>query len=458
MSIPWTKDRVISTIQMYHLKGAPLNYRFVNERNNVLRITAEKFFGSWGDAITAAGLDYEEIKKNKGSSEPYLAEDGVLYASNLEGLIADELYKLKSENKIIDYKSQKIVTHKIKCDFLVTLKNNSNLHIDVDKKEDLRDKIEYYEKANVFYYKLSSANNIQNIIERFTNWFTIPICNCVITCHIDPDGDAISSMVALYNYIIKNKKKAAIRIHGAIPKNLMWIIENINVVKKVPEWAEMVFVLDCAPHKERIGWEPNLPIYNIDHHISRMGDNDPDNNIHIIKSCSTASLLFSRFGIKDDILLIGVYTDTYFHKQIYEVFNFISQLNIKEDILESYIARVSVNPDKKIWDLLQEVKMHKCRNGFVIIESDTNYSPDIVESFMQILMKLNESICFIYGSNKSVKLRTSNPLVDVSKIAEEYGGGGHPYAAICSVEGKRSELRSKITSLSVPKGDDGYSV
>jgi len=131
-------------------------------------------------------------------------------------------------------------------------------------------------------------------------------------------------------------------------------------------------------------------------------------------------------------------------------------MNIEANELESYISRVSINTDKKLWDLFQEVKTHKCRNGFVIIETDIDYGPDVIEHFMQILMKLNESICFIYGSDRNVKLRTSNILIDVSKIASEYGGGGHPYAAMCKVEGKRSELKSKITSLSISKTPDGY--
>jgi nanoRNase/pAp phosphatase (c-di-AMP/oligoRNAs hydrolase) len=200
-----------------------------------------------------------------------------------------------------------------------------------------------------------------------------------------------------------------------------------------------------------------MAVYNIDHHVSRISDNDPDNNIHVIKSCSTSALLYSRFGIKDDILAVGVYTDTLFTKCISEVFYFLDDFNMDEEKLNSFISRVNVNSDKKVWDILTTAKVRKCRNGFVIVETDEFGSPDVLESVMQILSKLNESVCFIYGKHKTVKLRTSNIYLDLSEIAKHYSGGGHPYASMCKVNGKVSEFKHKIISLDVPKTYyDGY--
>jgi phosphoesterase RecJ-like protein len=454
----WTKDRVVSIIQGFHMEGTPLNFKSINNDHPELRKKAENFFGSWGNAVGAAGLNYEEIKRNKGCGKPFLAFDGVLYTSQLEGLVANELYNLKSKNKIVDYQTQQVVApgRSLVCDFLITLLNGAKFWLEAGKIENnkkysqLKKRLEYYKKANFFFYNISSANNVRNIIDRFTSWFTLPVKNCVITSHENPDGDAISSMVALYDYIVENGKEAVIKIGGDIPKNLLWLFNGRNIVKKIPDWTELVYVLDCSPDKSRIGWEiPGLPVYNIDHHDFRESENDPDNDIHVIKSCSTASLLFSRFGLKNDILTVGVYTDTLFTKNIYEVLHFLDQIGIEEDELSSYICRINVNPDKKLWDLIQESKIRHCRNGFVIVETDDEYSPDTIETFMQVLMKLNESICLIYGKNKTVKLRTSNINLDVSDIARQYGGGGHPYASMCNILGKAADFKSKITSLTI---------
>ena len=311
------------------------------------------------------------------------------------------------------------------------------------------EKISFYKRANFFYCKVNSSKNIRNIMERYTNWFSLPVCDCVITAHENPDGDALSSMIALYNFITKNEKKAVIRISGNVPRNLTWMLDDIEVVKKVPDWAEMVFVLDCAPTKDRIGWDlPALPIYNIDHHMYRSEENDPDNGIHVIDSCSTASILFTRFGLREDILAVGVYTDTSFTKRIYEVFHFLDQLGLSEEVLEQYIGKLHANSDKKLWDILQELQLQRYKNGFVVIEVEDEFSPDVLESLMQVLMKLNESVCFIYGKDKKVKLRT-NVDIDLSKIAEEYGGGGHSYASMCQVEGKVAEFKNSVKSLEV---------
>ena len=456
-SVPWTRDRVINTIQVYDWNNFSLKFGYVNKHHPELRKKAEQFFGSWGDAVNAAGLDYEDIKKNKIGGKTYLAEDGVLYSSETTGLVADELYKLKNDEIIVGYKHNRpiIYNSNLITDFVIELSNGASLLMEVDvltNKDDLDERLKYYKKANLLNCKVSSAHNIKNIIERYSNWFSLPDVNCLITTHKNPDGDAISSCVALYNYYKENGKEVYLKLSGKVPKNLVWMLENVDVVKKIPDNIDMVFVLDCAPLKSRIGWElPVLPIYNIDHHKMRIKDNDPDNYIHVVDSCSTASILASRFGIKDNVLAVGLYTDTTFTKKTQEVFHALNLIDIDEQTLETYISLVNSNSDKKIWAALQEAKTHKCRNGFIIVELKEDYDVAIIEDFMQILMKLHESICLIYGDDLDVKLRSSNQNLDLSEIAKQYGGGGHPYASVCNIDGKLSEFKNKIKALEVPK-------
>ena len=130
-------------------------------------------------------------------------------------------------------------------------------------------------------------------------------------------------------------------------------------------------------------------------------------------------------------------------------------LNVKEEELSNYVSRINSNHDTKLWKMLKESSVHRCRNGFVIVETK-EISPDLIESFMQILNKMNESVCLIYGDKGDVKLRTSNKLLDVSDLAVQYSGGGHSYAAMCNINGKVSEFKSKVISLDVPDILDGY--
>lgn len=461
LNLPWTKDRVLSTIQMLHLNGVPLNFKFISTYHSKLRNSAEKFFGSWGNAVDEAGLNYEEIKKNKGWSKPYLGKDGILYSSQEEGEIGDKLFKLKSKSVILGYTHQEYLPSRqdLCCDFSIILKNNAKLWLDIEilgdakRRKKLEDKTIYYEKYKYLHHKLTIHNNLENIIDRYNSWYTIPELNTLITTHKDPDGDALASSRAIYNYLQNKGKRVAIKFHGEVPKNLNWIIEDIEIVKKLPNWAENIIVLDCAPTKERIGWEipNNIRMINIDHHNARINENNPDNGIHVLDYCSTASLLYRIFGIKEDILVVGAYTDTLFTKRTNEVFSFINDFGMDEKILDNYLTKINSNPDRKIWDLLNKAKVHRFKNGFLMAEIEENPSPDVIEALAQILFKLSESICLIYGKDKNVKLRTSNPNLDVGEIARSFSGGGHPYASMCQVNGKSVEFKNLLKSLEIQK-------
>jgi len=56
---PWDPDRVISEIQRLHADRRPLASSKVDPR---LYLAARRYFGAWGEAIDAAGLDYDRVR------------------------------------------------------------------------------------------------------------------------------------------------------------------------------------------------------------------------------------------------------------------------------------------------------------------------------------------------------------------------------------------------------------
>lgn len=69
----WSKELVLQRIKERRSAGLALNYADVVADNEPLTSASRHLFGSWGKAITAAGLDYEAIKaeaRNKPSSPP----------------------------------------------------------------------------------------------------------------------------------------------------------------------------------------------------------------------------------------------------------------------------------------------------------------------------------------------------------------------------------------------------
>lgn len=58
----WSKELVLQRIDKRRAAGLPLNSADVVADDEPLTGAARRLFGSWGNAITAAGLDYEAIK------------------------------------------------------------------------------------------------------------------------------------------------------------------------------------------------------------------------------------------------------------------------------------------------------------------------------------------------------------------------------------------------------------
>ena len=192
---------------------------------------AEKFFFSWGEAVEAAGIDYEEVKKNKGWGKPFVGEDGRLYISQTEGLVANILYNLKEKRKIINYQPQKSITpgKNWTSDFKITLLNNANLWLETDgvgdkrkKRDQFQEKINYYNSVNFLNVKVHSPIGVENIIDKYTKWFTLTLKKTLITCHKNPDGDALSSMRAVYNHYEHLGVEVGIKYVGDVGKNLVF--------------------------------------------------------------------------------------------------------------------------------------------------------------------------------------------------------------------------------------------
>jgi len=461
ISKPWTKETIESEIQRLHFEGQPLNFKFIHKHHSRLLKRAKFFFGSWGGAVQAAGFDYNHIMKNKGWAKPSLSCDGRIYCSQLECLVANKLFELKNRNIILDYKPQSIVTNHRDwtCDFVVLLTSGSKLWVEADglgkkrkKSEQFFEKLTFYKEMGYIYCVVTDPDQIESSICEATEDSTIPKKDSIITAHICPDGDALSSIVAMYRHMINIGVKSAIIIKGDVPENLLWIIEGVEKLDEFPEWAEQVIVLDSGFSYERIGWNiPNgINIVNIDHHISRLSKHDPKNKIFIYDMCSTASVLLWKFGIKDDILAIGMYTDTLLSRRMKEVFNSIIELGISEEKFRRLLDSINNLPMELVWRVIRNSKVSRLPNGFVIVETDED-SLVIIDYAIHILNKLNPYICLIYGKieKRTVKLRVpEHSQCDVSKVAKIFNGGGHRFAAVCPlVDGNIDALKKELELL-----------
>src|SRR5688572_17952298 len=64
----WTRERIVEQISKYHQEGHDLSWRHVaTELDPALAAAAIRAnrFGAWQEALAAAGLDYDEIRRHR---------------------------------------------------------------------------------------------------------------------------------------------------------------------------------------------------------------------------------------------------------------------------------------------------------------------------------------------------------------------------------------------------------
>ena len=169
------------------------------------------------------------------------------------------------------------------------------------------------DELNVLKQKLSSPKKI------------------VITTHKGPDGDAMGSSLALYNYLIKKGHEVNVITPNEYPKFLKWMKGDDKVIEfcynedkatKITNDAEIIFCLDFNTLSRIDTFEPIVAKSKafkalIDHH---QQPDVFDFNYSDTNSCSTAQMIFEFISAFDDIDLIdkdiaeciyaGILTDT----------------------------------------------------------------------------------------------------------------------------------------------------
>ena len=278
-----------------------------------------------------------------------------------------------------------------------------------------------------------------------------------ITYHVSPDGDAVGSVLALFNALKSLNKDCYIISKDTLSENLRFLKGSDEITGEIIEAVDetdIVVVLDCG-NLERVS--ANLKeftgtIINIDHHLS----NDKYGDINYIDSnaAATAEIVFELLNLmgisfeKEDSVIkdIGtcmytsIVTDTggYRHSNVTERTHRISAVLKKIGVDNTFIYQsLFDNKDFSRIKLIGKAlsSMQLILNGKVaLLEIDKNFTADlgidigdtsdIISYGLQI--KGVEVTLLLKEVEDGVKasLRAKS-YVDVRKIAEVFGGGGH---------------------------------
>ena len=268
--------------------------------------------------------------------------------------------------------------------------------------------------------------------------------------HINPDGDTLGSALAFYPSLKKMGKNVSVVNLTKNISNKYDFLPNFKKIKnKMPEKCELLISFDCGSF-DRLGIEKdNFKIINIDHHVSNT--NFGDINIVNIESASstlvTLEILEQREEIsKDDAVCIytGLVEDTGF-------FTYSNTNNLAFEAASRLISK-GVEPSQVAQNLKMRNSLAKTRLTAIFINSiellqdakiavgvvrqedfkssgalknDSDHLVDILRN----LATVEIAIVIIQNMDNSIKVSLRSKKIDVSAIAQSFGGGGHKKAS-----------------------------
>lgn len=300
-----------------------------------------------------------------------------------------------------------------------------------------------------------------------------------LSTHINPDGDAIGSLIALGLGLQQHGKH--IYLYNASPIPAVYrFLPGVQLVQQVlPEssaWDTAV-VLDCGT-LDRIGvavdFVLGLPqVINIDHHVTNT--NFGQYRLVDSTACSSAEIVYrllKKMAITIDAAIAmsiytGILTDTGSFRfantnsaayticsemvqagvdpytvaqHVYGTYSLgrIKLLNMALDSIE-----ISVNGKLSLMTLTQDM----------FRETDTN--PEDVDGMINYAKRIEDvkvAALIMENENGAVQKRyhvslRSDGTVDVAEIAASFGGGGHFSAAGFGVESSLKALKKTINSI-----------
>ena len=301
-----------------------------------------------------------------------------------------------------------------------------------------------------------------------------------ITTHVRPDGDGIGSSLGLKWLLDSLDKEAEVIIRDDIPNSYSKLpgAEEVRKVSQIDKEYDAVFVMECSD-VDRPGIEglSETFVVNIDHHATceRFGTVnwiDPTASAvgeMIYNLCKAIGGRVSREIA--ECLYMALVTDTgsfHFPNTNARTLKVASEL-VKAGAEPSFISEAVYNSYS--WSRLELMRqvlstLNRSEDGRVAWMRQTLDMVAVAEAidgdnngFVNMPLAAAEVVASFYMREVEpgiyrVSLRSKGDI-NVAKIAESFGGGGHKNAAGCRVEGEWDALEITLcNAISEVIGDD----
>ncbi len=294
----------------------------------------------------------------------------------------------------------------------------------------------------------------------------------VISSHLRPDGDAIGSALGLMHLLEAMGKRATVCFVDPIPANFQFLDGKERVTSTFPQ-ADAAIFLECdsvdRSSIDRAEFEAAPPglIMNIDHH--RSGREFADFNWIDPEAAAVGCMIYDLALAAEvpvtrsiaECLYAAILTDT-------GSFNYPST-SASTFAMAEHLVQSGANPNRIAADVYfsnppSKVRLLGIALSNIQIDGAVSWSHVTVEEMERVGASVEDCegvanhLIGIAGVEAAAFLRElpeqnqfrlslrSRRALDVSVIAEAFGGGGHRNASGCSMEGTLAEVTRRIVA------------
>ncbi len=297
----------------------------------------------------------------------------------------------------------------------------------------------------------------------------------LIASHQSPEGDAIGSSLALAIALKNLGKEVTTFNQDGVPKLLQFLPRAKEVSRELPRGItyDCAFIVDCGD-PELLGEEfPRIKgirkIINIDHHSTNNGFGDLQ---FIDPGASAAGVLIYRLlqkipaEITQEIatnIYAAILSDTgsfHYHNTTAEGLRIAGEM-IEQGVEPEKIAQQLYETQPSAYLQLLALVLgtlevaHGGKVASVTVLQEmfqrTGTSKEAAEGFVNYPSSIEGvSVALLFREISEGKFKISfraRKNIDVSLLAQEFGGGGHQKAAGCTIEGTLPEVKNTVLQV-----------
>ncbi len=279
--------------------------------------------------------------------------------------------------------------------------------------------------------------------------------------HVNPDGDALGSSLALYPILKEmGKKVTVVNVTTPLPIRYDFLPNFDRIKTALPSRVDLLISFDCGSF-DRLGIEPvDVPLINIDHHITntRYGTLNLIEE-HLPSASSVVLKLLHENGVplRRDVATC-IYTALAEDTGFFSYENVTAHaFEIAAELIEAKADPVTVAKNLKERNSLAKLRLealtieklqliYHAMVGYAVLtledfavtgalRSDSDACVDIIRSLATV-----EVAILLIEEHEGYKISLrSKGSIDVSQIAIAFGGGGHKRAAGFNTKSKNAQ-------------------